>query len=61
MECEYAKLKNGSRTQCECTLRKDSCGYVYYCHPDQVVKNTTGYINCVRRRKAQEKKEESGQ
>ena len=55
MECEYAK-EGRRRTDCECTLRGDLCGYVYYCHPECRIKNTSGYIKCVRRTRANEEK-----
>lgn len=56
MECEYAK-QGRQRSMCECTLRGDMCGYVYYCHPESRIKNTSGYLTCVRRVRANEKKE----
>lgn len=55
MDCEYAKKK--SRTECECVLRHDFCGYVYYCNDERTIKNTTRYVNCSRRKREQEKKE----
>lgn len=55
MECEYAK-QGRKRTDVICTLREDMCGYVYYCHPECRMKNTSGYIDCVRRSYAKEKK-----
>lgn len=61
MSCEFAKIKQGSRTECECTLRQDMCGFVYFCHAERIVKNTAGYETCTRRTRALKKKEESGQ
>ena len=57
MECEYAKQKDNSRTICECTLKGDFCGFVYFCHDERRVKNTSRYVTCVRRTKALKKKE----
>lgn len=61
MECEYANPKENSRTVCECTLRGDFCGFVYYCQDERRVKNTARYVTCVRRTKALKKKEEGEQ
>lgn len=61
MECEYAKQKDNSRTICECTLKGDFCGFVYFCHDERRVKNTSRYVTCVRRTKALKKKEEGEQ
>lgn len=61
MDCEYAKRKADSRTVCECTLKGDFCGFVYFCPDERVVKNTARYVNCVRRTRALEKKEEGEQ
>ena len=58
MDCEYAKIK--SRTECECVLKGDFCGFVYFCRDERTVKNTPRYETCVRRTKAL-KKEEEGQ
>ena len=61
MDCEYAKQKDNSRTACECTLKGDFCGFVYYCQDERRVKNTSRYVTCVRRKKALNKKEEGEQ
>lgn len=53
MDCKYGKTK--SRTECECILKGDFCGYVYYCTDERIVKNTSRYVNCVRRKRALEK------
>lgn len=60
MDCEYAKKKPNSRTECECTLKGDFCGFVYFCRDERTVKNTPRYETCVRRTRAF-KKEEEGQ
>ena len=61
MGCEYAKKKANSRTVCECTLKGDFCGFVYFCHDERTIKNTARYVTCKRRLKALNKQEEGEQ
>lgn len=56
MDCEYAKpIKGRYANQCECTVNKGFCKYIYYCHTDKTVKNTAQYIDCKKRIRAIEK------